>query len=72
MGRDDDLYPPPHFQVLDEERMAVARDRVAVERLKRKVSSMTAEVTGRAARLVERDKINGYAMMLRTLLGEQR
>lgn len=69
---EDDLRPPPHFRSVDEERLGVARDRAMLERLKGRVTHMTKEITERAGRLAERDAINGYAKMLREVLGQTR
>ena len=60
------------FQVFDEDRMAVAKDRLSVQRLQRGADHMSDEIVTRASRLARRDRVNGYAQMLRDVLGERK
>lgn len=62
----------PEFHGLDEQRMGVAQDRLALSVLLDAAQARTTVFRQRAARLAQRDERNGYVEMFRLALGATR
>lgn len=62
----------PTFHAVDEQRLGVAEDRSAIQRLREAADIAASQLRERARRLTERDARNGYAELFRTLMEEPR